>query len=133
MIHKVITVDFDETLFIRRLGTTVRLAPIARIHDWCIERAAEGSELHVVTYRKEDETDECRELIKAYELPIKSVVATSGDSKTPFIKALGATLHVDDMIEVLVSASRLGIECLLVDHEWNRVEKNSTAALFNRI
>jgi hypothetical protein len=137
--NKVVTFDFDDCLFedpsyqIGSLwaasGTTSE--PIKRVHDLVQQKHEEGYDIHVVTSREEKHVSECWDLIKLYNLPIKSVVATAGKNKTPFLLKLKSVLHVDDNVQVCVLAQQAGIEVLLVDQ--GQVDINSTAALFDKI
>jgi len=139
MSSKICTFDFDDTLFedpaylVANLwvatGTTVE--PIKRVHDFLREKHNEGFEIHVVTAREERHISECWDLIKLYDLPIKSIVATAGKNKTSFLQKLNSILHVDDNVQVCVLAEQAGIEVLLVD--WGQEDTNSTAKLFQKI
>ena len=137
--NKVITVDFDDTLFedpAYKIGnlwaaTGTSAEPIVRIHDFVREKAKEGFEIHVITFRAKRHIPECHDLIKLYDLPIKSVVSTEGKNKVPFIKELNSTLHIDDSVEVCVLARQAGINVLMVD--MNQEDYNSTACLFDKI
>jgi len=134
-----VTFDFDDCLFedpaymIGNLwaasGSTSE--PIKRIHDLLHEKHKEGFEIHVVTAREERYVSECWDLIKLYNLPVKSVVATAGKNKTPFLQELKSTLHVDDNVQVCVLAEQAGIKALLVD--WGQEDINSTATLLEKI
>ena len=101
------------------------------MHDFIHEKAKEGFEIHVVTAREEKHVPECWDLIKLYNLPIKSVVAVGGMNKTPHLLSLGTTLQIDDNIQVCVLAKQAGIKVLLVD--WGQEDINSTAKLFKKI
>jgi hypothetical protein len=136
---KVITVDFDDTLFedpAYKIGnlwapSSASVEPIKRIHDFVREKHKEGFEIHVVTFRMPEYISECWELIKLYELPITSVVSTEGRSKTQSLLNLKSTLHIDDSVEVCVCAEQAGINALLVD--WNQESVNSTATILKKI
>ena len=136
---KVITVDFDQTLFeesVSQFGTLwaptgASAEPIKRVHDFIHEKAKEGFEIHVVTAREEKHVPECWDLIKLYNLPIKSIVAVGGMNKTPHLLSLGTSLHIDDNIQVCVLAKQAGIKVLLVD--WGQEDINSTGKLFKKI
>ena len=135
----VITVDFDETLFDTQPTqlawgwvSTGTMHPIKRVHDFVRQKAREGYEIHVVTFRdKGTSGTEVEDLIKKHLLPIKSVVYTATKTKTPFLKKLNSTLHIDDSVEVCTLASLAGIDCLLVDH--GQEDKNEIAKLFKKI
>jgi len=139
MNRPVATFDFDDCLFedpsyqVGALwaasGTTSE--PIKRVHDFVRQKHEEGYDIHVVTAREQRHVSECWDLIKLYNLPIKSVVATAGKNKTPFLLELKSTLHVDDNVQVCVLAQQAGIKVLLVD--WKQEDTNSTADYFDRI
>ena len=137
--RKVITVDFDDTLFedpacmVGSLWapTGASAEPIKRIHDFIHEKAKEGFEIHVVTAHEQRHVSECWDLIKLYDLPIKSVVAVAGKNKTPFLQELNSSLHIDDNVQVCILAEQAGIKALLVN--WNQEDMNSTASLLDKI
>jgi uncharacterized HAD superfamily protein len=139
MSKKVVTVDFDDTLFedpSYKVGslwapTGASAEPVKRVHDFIHEKAKEGFEIHVVTARKEEHVSECWDLIKLHDLPIKSIVAVGGMNKVPALLSLGTSLHIDDNIQVCVLARQAGIKVLLVD--WDQEDINSTAKLFKKI
>ena len=136
---KIISVDFDDTLFedpAYQIGTLwaptgASAEPVKRVHDFIHEKAKEGFEIHVVTAREEKHVSECWDLIKLYNLPIKSIVAVGGGNKTPHLLSLNTTLHIDDNVQVCVLAKQAGIKVLLVD--WGQEDINSTAKLFKKI
>jgi hypothetical protein len=136
---KVITVDFDDTLFIDPVVMAFSLwvpegvdtLPIVKVHDFVKEKAKEGCEIHVVSFRMEKHKQEMIDLCKLYELPIKTFTCTEGKAKTSVLKALRSDLHIDDNVEVLVLAGQAGIEGLLVDY--GQEDTNSTAKLFKKI
>jgi uncharacterized HAD superfamily protein len=139
MKNKVLTTDFDDTLFedpaykIGNLwaasGTSAE--PIKRVHDFIHKKAKEGFEIHVVTARKEEHVSECWDLIKLYDLPIKSIVAVGGMNKVPALLSLQTSLHIDDNVQVCVLAKQAGIKVLLVD--WGQEDTNSIAKLFKKL
>jgi len=138
---KILTTDFDDTLFEDQSYKSASGAlwipagfdaePVKRVHDFIREKAKEGFEIHVVTARKEEHVSECWNLIKLYDLPIKSVVAVGGMNKVPALLSLQTTLHIDDNVQVCVLAKQAGIKVLLVD--WGQEDTNSTAKLFKKI
>lgn len=138
---KVITVDWDDTLFEDPayqydsgslwIPTGFKAEPVERIHKFIREKHEEGYEIHVVTFRMPEYIQECHDLIKLYELPIKSVVSTEGRSKTQTLLNLKSTLHIDDNVEVCICAEQAGVKALLVD--WGQEELNCTAKLLNKI
>ena len=138
---RVITCDWDDTLFedpayryasgALWISSGFTSEPIKRVHDFIHEKAKEGFEIHVVTARKEEHVSECWDLIKLYDLPIKSIVAVGGMNKVPALLSLQTTLHIDDNIQVCVLAKQAGIKVLLVD--WGQEDTNSTAKLFKKI
>ena len=117
---KICSVDWDDTLFedpAYKIGNLWAASgssaePIKRVHDFIHEKAKEGFEIHVVTAREEKHVPECWDLIKLYNLPIKSVVAVGGMNKTPHLLSLGTSLHIDDNIQVCVLAKQAGIKVL---------------------
>jgi hypothetical protein len=135
----VITCDFDDTLFedpAYQIGSLwapsgMGPEPIKRVHDFIRQKADEGFEIHVVTFRMPEYVSECWDLIKLYNLPIKSVISTEGRTKTPSLIDLKSTLHVDDSVEVCVLAEQAGVKALLVD--WGQEDINSTANLLDKI
>jgi hypothetical protein len=135
----IITVDWDDTLFqdpAYKIGNLwgpsgLDPEPIKRVHDFIREKAKEGFEIHVVTFRMPEYISECHDLIKLYDLPIKSVISTEGRSKTQTLLNLKSTLHIDDSVEVCICAEQAGVKALLVD--WNQQDINSTAALLDKI
>ena len=135
----VITVDFDQTLFdepVSQVGSLwapsgSQAEPIKRVHDFIRQKAEEGFEIHVVTFRMPEHVSECWDLIKLYNLPIKSVVSTEGRSKTQSLLNLKSTLHIDDSVEVCIYAEQAGIKALLVD--MNQQDSNTSAALLDKI
>ena len=139
MTKKVLTTDFDDTLFedpAYQIGSLwassgASAEPIKRVHDFIHEKAKEGYEIHVVTAREEKHVSECWDLIKLYNLPIKSIVAVGGMNKVPALLSLGTSLHIDDNVQVCVLAKQAGIKVLLVD--WGQEDINSTAKLFKKI
>jgi len=134
-----VTFDFDDCLFedpAYKIGNLWAASgssaePIKRVHDLLRKKHNEGFEIHVVTAREERHVSECWDLIKLYNLPIKSVVATAGKNKTPFLQKLNSILHIDDNVQVCVLAQQAGIEVLLVD--WGQEAVNNTAALLEKI
>lgn len=136
---KVITVDWDDTLFEDPayeqnglwISPGVKAEPIVRVHNFIKEKNKEGYEIYVVSFRNPELESEMRDLIYLYDLPIKSIVCTSGKNKTPTILNLRSTLHIDDNVEVLVLAKMAGVNCLLVD--WNQDDVNCTAKEFEKI
>ena len=118
----VITVDFDQTLAFESvqntgwivMGTGV-LKPIKVIHDLVREKHREGFEIHCVTFREDKDIPEVKSFIKEHFLPIKEVHNTSSKSKTPILKKLKSTLHIDDSLSVCLGAIAENIDCLFVD------------------
>ena len=139
MKSKVITVDFDETLFHTdpiQVGwgwtSSGTMEPIKRVHNFVHQKAKEGYEIHVVTFRdKSTSGTEVEDLISKHSLPIKSIVYTASKTKTPFLKKLKSLLHIDDHVETCMLASLANIDVLLVDH--GQTENNSSASLFKTI
>jgi FMN phosphatase YigB (HAD superfamily) len=137
----VITVDFDDTLFedpayqygsgALWISSGFDPEPVKRVHDFVREKHEEGFEIHVVTFRMPEHIPECHDLIKLYNLPIKSVISTEGRSKTQTLLNLKSTLHIDDSVEVCICAEQAGVNALLVD--WGQQDLNSSASLLNKI
>jgi FMN phosphatase YigB (HAD superfamily) len=138
---KVISVDWDDTLFedpayqyasgALWIPSGFKAEPIKRVHDFIKQKAEEGFEIHVVTFRMPEHISECHDLIKLYDLPIKSVISTEGRSKTQTLLNLKSTLHIDDSVEVCICAEQAGVKALLVD--WSQQDINSSAALLDKI
>jgi uncharacterized HAD superfamily protein len=138
---KVITVDFDDTLFEDPsyqyqsgslwIPAGFESEPVKRIHDFIKQKAKEGFEIHVVTARENKHVPECWDLIKLYDLPIKSVIAVGGKNKVPTLLSLKTTLHIDDNVQVCILAKQAGIKVLLVD--WGQEDINSSASLLDKI
>ena len=136
---QVITCDWDDTCFQDPsyeqgglfIPTGMGPEPVVRVHDFIRQKAKEGFDIHVVTFRNKEHLGEVKHLISMYELPIKSIVCTEGKTKTPFLIELKSVLHIDDSVEVCILAEQAGIKALLVD--WNQQDINSTAALLDRI
>ena len=137
--NSVITVDWDDTLFEEptyQVGSLwapsgSQAEPIKRVHDFVRQKAEEGFEIHVVTFRMPEHVSECWDLIKLYNLPIKSVISTEGRSKTQTLLNLKSTLHIDDNVGVCINAEQAGVKALLVD--MNQEDTNSSAALLEKI
>lgn len=138
MDDKVITFDFDDTLFslgeeqygILWAASTI-LKPIQKIHDLLFEKHKEGYTIDIVTSRESWDVPEVKQYVEAYQLPIRNIVHTAGKSKTRYLKEIGSGLHVDDLLSVVVHAEQHGIPCLLVDD--GRHKNNTTADLFTKI
>ena len=129
----VLTVDFDETLAetsVTAWGGT-SLFPIERIVDFVKKHHAQGSEVHVVTFRNWTQKPEIVNFCKIHKIPVKSIVCTEGQNKVPFIKKLNSTLHVDDSVEVCTLCIMAGIDVLLVD--WGQEKNNTTAKSIPKI
>jgi hypothetical protein len=118
----VITVDFDQVLAFESvqdtgwivLGTGV-LKPIKAIHDLVREKHREGFDIHIVTFRNDADLPEVKAFIKEHNLPIKEIHNTASKSKTPILKKLHSTLHIDDSLSVCMGAASAGIKCIFVD------------------
>ena len=137
---KILSVDFDETLVNSdpQLQGSVWVStgtfkPIARVCNFVFDKVRSGEwEAHIVTFRHKDTSGtEVEDFVDRYKLPIRSVVYTGGKTKTPFLKKLNSSLHVDDDISTCLLASLAGIEVLLVDHGQDKT--NETAKLFPKI
>lgn len=121
-IRQTVTVDFDNVLAFESVqdtgwivfGTGV-LKPIKPIHDLVREKHREGFDIHVVTFRETKDVEEVKTFIKEYNLPIKVVHNTASKSKTPILKKLNSTLHIDDSLSVCMGAASAGIKCIFVD------------------
>ena len=135
----VITFDFDSTLCDSDpiqtgwgWASSGTCKPIARVCNLVYQKAKDGHEIHIVTFRHKDSSkDEIEDFVERWKLPVKSVVYTGGATKVPFLKKLRSILHVDDDVETCLLASLAGIDVLLVDD--GQHEKNSTAKLFKKI
>jgi len=134
----VISTDFDDTLFSlssEKVGmlwaASEVLIPIQKIHDLIKEKAAEGYVIDIVTARESWDMDEVKRYVEAYELPIRNMECTRGKCKTDTLKNIGSTLHIDDLLSVVIHAEMNGIPCLLVDD--GRYKENTSADYFDRI
>jgi hypothetical protein len=111
---RVVTIDFDETLATEKStgwgGKS--LVPYQTILDLINKEHKQGSEIHIVSFRSEKERPEVERFVRMYNLPIKSVVCTNLQSKTPYLLKLSSNLHVDDMKFALDDAKEAGIETL---------------------
>jgi hypothetical protein len=120
--RQIVTVDFDNCLAFESvqntgwivLGTGV-LKPIKVIHDLIRQKHREGFDIHVVTFRKDEDLPEVMAFVREHNLPIKGIHNTSSKSKTPVLKRLNSVLHIDDSLSVCVGAFSEGIECIFVD------------------
>jgi len=118
----ILTVDFDNCLAFESvqntgwivLGTGA-LKPIKAIHDLVREKHREGFDIHIVTFRKDEDIPEVKAFVREHNLPIKEIHNTSSKSKTPVLKRLNSVLHIDDSLSVCVGAFSEGIECIFVD------------------
>ena len=136
----IVTVDFDHTLAHEEVTahgawlyiSSGTLAPIQKICDLVIEKAQEGNQIDIVTFREDNHIPEVRAFVKRLKLPITDIYNTRGKSKTPILKHLKSTLHIDDNLSVVISAEKSGIACLLVNGN-GEYDNNSTADLFNQI
>lgn len=120
------TVDFDDTL---KDVTTGK--PIARVCNFVLQKAKEGVELHIITFRHPEDLEEVLDFIDQYNLPIVSVIPTSGSSKWPHMLGVNSSLHIDDDVETLVLAALRGIDGLLVKNPEN--SKDPTVKEFKTI
>jgi hypothetical protein len=117
-----LTVDFDNVLAFESvqntgwivLGTGV-LKPIKAIHDLVRQKHREGFDIHVVTFRKDEDLPEVMAFVREHNLPIKEIHNTSSKSKTPVLKRLNSILHIDDSLSVVIAAEVVGIKTLFVD------------------
>lgn len=123
---KIITVDFDDTLVDSQTGK-----PIVRVCNFVLQKAKEGFELHIITFRNADDLADVLNFIEIYKFPIETVIPTSRSSKWPHMLGLNSTLHIDDDVETLVLAKQKGIEGLLVKNEYN--SRNSSSKFFDTI
>jgi uncharacterized HAD superfamily protein len=135
-----ITVDFDHTLAYEDatmqggwvyVGSGI-LLPIQKICDLVREKARDGYQIDIVTFRQDENLQEIRDFIRRQGLPITNIHNTEGESKTPMLKQLNSQLHIDDVLSVVISAEKAGIPCLLVNGN-GEYDNNSTADLFNKV
>jgi len=133
-----ITFDFDDTLFSlseEKVGmlwaATEVLKPIQKIHDILWEKHKEGYVIDIVTSREAWDIPEVQDYVKEYKLPVRHIECSRGRCKTPILQAIGSTLHIDDLLSVVIDAELNGIPCLLVDD--GRHRNNTTADQFDRI
>jgi uncharacterized HAD superfamily protein len=132
-VKKIITVDFDETLAETKIGAWggSNLVPVSRIIKFVQKHHTEGSEIHIVTFRKWNDKKEIFDFCKIYKIPIKSITCTEGMNKIPFIKKLNSDLHIDDSVEVCTLCILAKIDVLLVD--WGQDKNNTTAKFIPKI
>lgn len=136
----IITVDFDHTLAHEKATahgawlyiSSGTLVAIQKICDLVIEKAKEGYQIDIVTFRDDKDISEVRTFVNRQKLPITNIYNTDKKSKTPVLKHLKSTLHIDDSLQVVISAEKAGIPCLLVNGN-GEYDNNSTADLFNQI
>ena len=136
----IITVDFDHTLAHEQATahgawlyiSSGTLVPIQKICDLVTEKAKEGNQIDIVTFREDKDIAEVRAFVKRQKLPITNIHNTDKKSKTPILKHLKSTLHIDDNLSVVISAEKSGIPCILVNGN-GEYDNNSTADLFNQI
>lgn len=123
MVKRVITVDFDETLAkthgvwdgIKHLeGGT--LTPIEEIFEIVFDKANQGYDVWIVSFRSWEHMDEVQDFVVKHNLPITGMIATKGEPKLPHLHKLGSTLHIDDNVETIVEAFENGIHGILVAH-----------------
>lgn len=120
---KIITVDFDMTLAYEQVENTGwlcvgsgKLYPIAPVVQFITDKHREGFEIHIVTFREDKDIPEVHSFIKIHGLPIKQVHNTSSKSKTPVLKKLGSSLHLDDSLSVCIAAKMEGIDTIFIDY-----------------
>jgi hypothetical protein len=131
--HSIITVDFDDTLATTNStawgGYT--LVPIDRVINFIKKQHTQGAKIYIVSFRKLKDKKEVEMFVKQHNIPVIDIICTSGQSKTPYIKKLNSTLHIDDDLFTLMKLELAGIDTLLVD--WDQEYVNSTAKLFKKI
>jgi hypothetical protein len=137
-VSKLITFDFDDTLFSlseEKVGmlwaASEILVPIQKIHDLLWEKHKEGYIIDIVTSRETYDMDEVRQYIEEYNLPIRHTECTRGRPKSPVLKGIVSTLHIDDLLSVAIDCKMNDIPVLLVDD--GRHKNNTTAEEFDRI
>ena len=130
--------DFDDTLFSlseEKVGmlwaASEILVPIQKIHDLLWEKHKEGYVIDIVTSRETWDMEEVMQYVEAYNLPIRHTECTRGRPKSPVLKAIGSTLHIDDLLSVAIDCRMNDIPVLLVDD--GRHKNNTTAEEFDRI
>jgi acid phosphatase class B len=113
MKKRVVTIDFDETLATSvNTGWGKSLVPYQAVLDLINKEHKLGSEIHIVSFRSEKDRPEMERFVRMHNLPIKTIVCTNLQSKTPYLLKLGSNLHVDDMEFALDDAREAGIETL---------------------
>jgi hypothetical protein len=113
MKKRVVTIDFDDTLATEmNTGWGKSLVPYKAVLDLIDKEHKQGSEIHIVSFRSEKDRPEMERFVRMHNLPIKSIVCTNLQSKTPYLLKLGSNLHVDDMEFALDDARKAGIETL---------------------
>jgi len=135
---KLITVDFDDTLFSlsdEKVGllwvATEELIPIQKIHDFILEKHKEGYLIDIVTSPNSWDIPEVKQYVEAYKLPIRDIHHTAGKPKAKLLKELGSELHLDDNVYTGLDCIQHNIQFLLVDD--GRHKNNSTAEILDRI
>ncbi len=136
--NEVISFDFDDTLFSlseEKVGmlwaASTVLKPIQKVHDLLRDKHREGYIIDIVTSREAWDIPEVQDYVKEYNLPVRNIECSRGRCKTPILQGIGSTLHIDDLLSVVIHAEMNGISCLLVDD--GRYRNNSTADQFDKI
>jgi hypothetical protein len=91
------------------------LKPVKEVVEFIEEKYKEGYEIHIVTFREDKDVPEVKAFIKEHKLPIKDVHNTCSKTKTPVLKKLNSSLHLDDSLSVCAGATMEGIVCMYVD------------------
>lgn len=127
--RKNISVDLDQTLIYTELpdGEWIKkgicnLQPIKEVLGYLCERSLRNYDIHLISFRGEDDREEVQSFIQKYNIPIKSITLTNGSDKTPIMLSLRSELHIDDRIDILQKAQEKNIQGLLVcggQHENN--------------
>ena len=119
--RKNISVDFDQTLVYTELpdGQWIKkgicnLNPIKEVLGYICEKSLRNYDVHLITFRGEDDREEVESFVKKHNIPIKTITFTNGSDKTPIMLSLRSELHIDDRIDILQKAKQRGIKCLLV-------------------
>jgi hypothetical protein len=121
---KVITVDFDETLVVPYPtaygGSSLHIVP--KIEEIIRYEHSIGTDVYIVSFRKEKDRAEMERVIMVNKLPIKGIICTNMEPKLPFLKKLNSRLHIDDDFFTCQEAKKAGIDVRLVDKPGNLIK-----------
>jgi hypothetical protein len=118
---KIITCDFDETL-----ATTIStawggtaLVPVKNVINFVKSKIITNKyTVYIVTFRSQKQIYEVINFVKQYDIQIKDIIFTSGQSKIKYIKELNSILHIDDHRSTCLELLSIGIDSVCV--EWDK-------------